>query len=71
LLQEAKMNLKDRREKLRLSQSRLAMLSGVSRFKICLHELGERRLKHEELARIDRAIQTEVDRLRDSLSEAA
>lgn len=57
------MNLKNRRNALHLSQSRLARLSGVSRFHICLHELGDKALCQEDLARVANAIRQEAQRL--------
>jgi transcriptional regulator with XRE-family HTH domain len=56
--------LRFNREALRLSQSHLARLSGVSRFKICLYELGDRELSADELARIGAALIAETERLR-------
>lgn len=47
-----------------LSQARLAKLSGVSRFKICLFELGDGELTTEELGRIRVALEAEAQRLR-------
>jgi predicted transcriptional regulator len=57
------LDLRQRRSELRLSQSQLARLSGVSRFKICLHELGDRRLTDEEVASVQDALRLEVSRL--------
>jgi predicted transcriptional regulator len=48
-----------------LSQSKLSRLSGVSRFKICLYELGDGSLSGQEQDRIRRALQAEKDRLQD------
>lgn len=62
------MDLKARRSELRLSQSQLARLSGVSRFKICLHELGDRPLTDEEVARLRHAMGQELSRLAAALS---
>jgi predicted transcriptional regulator len=56
--------LRASRISLGISQSRLARLSGVSRFKICLFELGDGSLSAEEQKEIRRALQTETDRLR-------
>lgn len=53
------------RVSLGLSQSRLARLAGVSRFKICAYELGDRALSHEEQSRIRAALESEAQRLRD------
>jgi predicted transcriptional regulator len=58
------MNLRSNRAELGVSQSRLARLSGVSRFRICLFELGDAPLTVEEQARIIEALRTETDRLR-------
>jgi len=58
------MNLRAHRNALRISQSRLARLSGVSRFKICTYELGDGALTDAELARIHEALQAEAERLR-------
>jgi predicted transcriptional regulator len=57
------MDLKTRRSALHLSQSRLARLSGVSRFKICLHELGDKALSAPDMARVGPAIQQEAQKL--------
>jgi predicted transcriptional regulator len=48
-----------------LSHSRLARLSGVSRFKICTYELGDATLTPEEQRQIRIALQAEVARLRE------
>jgi transcriptional regulator with XRE-family HTH domain len=48
-----------------ISQSKLARLSNVSRFKICTYELGSGSLSPEELGRIRDALESEADRLRD------
>lgn len=56
-------NLRTHRVALGLSQLRLARLSGVSRFKICLFELGDGELNMEEQNRIRAALQTEAERL--------
>src|SRR4051794_15442553 len=47
-----------------LSQSRLARLSGVSRFKICTYELGDGSLTPEQQVYIRKALQAEAERLR-------
>jgi DNA-binding XRE family transcriptional regulator len=47
-----------------ISQSRLARLSGVSRFKICTYELGDGSLSPEQQTRIREALQAEAERLR-------
>lgn len=56
--------LRTQRKILALSQSRLARLSSVSRFKICLFELGDGELTAEELGRIRVALEAEAQRLR-------
>jgi predicted transcriptional regulator len=56
--------LRTHREALGISQSRLARLAGVSRFKICLFELGDGKLTSEEQDRIRAALRTEAQRLR-------
>jgi predicted transcriptional regulator len=57
-------NLRASRISFGISQSRLARLSRVSRFKICTYELGDGSLTLEEWDRIRRALQAEADRLR-------
>jgi len=47
-----------------MSQSRLSRLSGVSRFKICLFELGDGGLSPEEQDKIRKALNAETRRLR-------
>jgi predicted transcriptional regulator len=59
------MDLRSHRTALRLSQSKLARLSGVSRFKICLYELGDGALTPNEQDRIEQALLVEAERLRD------
>jgi predicted transcriptional regulator len=59
------MDLRSHRKALKMSQSKLARLSGVSRFKICLFELGDGPLAAEEQDRIRVALQVERNRLRD------
>jgi predicted transcriptional regulator len=56
--------LRSSREALGLSQSRLARLSGVSRFKICTHELGDTALTTDEQGRIRESLRSEAERLR-------
>jgi hypothetical protein len=51
-----------------MSQSRLARLSTVSRFKICLFELGDGELTTEEQGRIRVALRAEAERLQDIAS---
>ena len=53
-------DLKLRRKQLKISQARLAVVSGVSRFKICLYELGDGRLTADEQARIEEALRAEA-----------
>jgi predicted transcriptional regulator len=62
------MELRSNRSALGISQSRLARLSGVSRFKICTFELGSSSLTAEEQRRIRLTLEAEADRL---LSAAA
>ena len=57
-------NLRACRISLGVSQSRLARMSGVSRFKICTHELGDGALDSVEQNRIREALQAEAERLR-------
>jgi len=57
-------SLKSHRNALGISQSKLARLSGVSRFKICTFELGDNSLTLDEQHRIKAALETEVERLR-------
>jgi predicted transcriptional regulator len=52
-----------RRLKLKISQSRLAALYGVSRFRICLYERGDLLLSQAEVNRIDEAIRNEARRI--------
>ena len=56
--------LRIHRKTLGISQSKLARLSRVSRFKICLYELGDGSLTPEEQSRIREALQAEAERLR-------
>jgi predicted transcriptional regulator len=58
------MGLQSNRLALGISQSRLARLSGVSRFKICTYELGDGSLSLEQQGRIWEALQAEAERLR-------
>ena len=58
------MNLRDHRNALGISQSRLARASGVSRFKICTFELGNGSLRSDEQECIVKALAAEADRLR-------
>ena len=56
--------LRWQRAALGISQSKLARLSGVSRFKICTYELGDGALEPDEQDRIREALETEAARLR-------
>jgi predicted transcriptional regulator len=56
--------LRPHRVALGLSQTRLARLANVSRFKICLFELGDGKLTTEEQDRIRTALRAEARRLR-------
>ena len=56
-------SIHQRRMKLRISQGRLAALSGVSRFRICLYERGDLLLSHAKLNRIDVALHDEAQRI--------
>lgn len=58
------MNLRTHRNVLGISQSRLARLSGVSRFKICTYELGGGTLTTDEQRRIREILHAEAERLR-------
>jgi predicted transcriptional regulator len=57
-------NLRGSRIALGVSQSKLARLSGVSRFKICTFELGDGTIRPDEQSRIYEALRAEADRLR-------
>lgn len=57
-------SLRGGRLSLGISQSRLARLSGVSRYRICIYELGSGRLAPDEQNRIAQALQAEAERLR-------
>jgi len=57
-------NLRTQRAAIGISQSRLARISRVSRFKIVGFELGDTTLTQEELVRIRAALHAEVLRLR-------
>jgi predicted transcriptional regulator len=56
--------LRTHRQALGLSQSRLARLASVSRFKICMFELGGGGLLPDEQLRIKQALEKESSRLR-------
>lgn len=57
------MELKASRNKLRMSQARLAFLSGVGRYKIAMHEVGGGSLAPDEITKIRQTLQQEADRL--------
>jgi predicted transcriptional regulator len=57
-------DLRSRRTMLGMSQSKLARISGVKRFKICTFELGDCPLTPEEQKKIGNALQAETERLR-------
>ena len=56
--------LKASRLSIGVSQSKLARLSGVARFKICTFELSSASLSDEEQRRIKLALESEAARLR-------
>ncbi len=56
--------LRSHRGLLGISQTKLARLAGVSRFKICLFELGDGQLTADELDRIRAALKAQADHLR-------
>jgi predicted transcriptional regulator len=58
------MDLRSDRSKLGISQSKLARLAGVSRFKICMYELDGGSLTPDEHSRIREALLGEANRLR-------
>jgi predicted transcriptional regulator len=57
-------NLRSTRKSLGISQSKLARLSCVSRFKICMFELGDGALTTTEQLQIMTALEAETARLR-------
>jgi predicted transcriptional regulator len=57
-------SLRTSRISLGISQSKLARLSRVSRFKICTYELGDGALSPDEQFRIHDALKAEAERLR-------
>ena len=63
-LQQLLMSFAIDRKALGISQSRLARMSGVSRFKICKYELGDGSLTLDEQREIRLAIYSEAERLR-------
>ena len=56
--------LRAHRLALSISQSKLARLSGVARFKICTFELGGALLNSEDQRRVSLALEAEAARLR-------
>jgi predicted transcriptional regulator len=65
------MDLKDLRRKLKISQTRLAQMSEVSRFKIALYELGEGTLSADECSRIVEALRSEARRIQEETLDIA
>ena len=65
------MNLRTHRNALGISQSRLARISRVSRFKICVFELGSGSLTPDEQRQINEALQAEAERLRYAAAQIA
>ena len=57
------MNLQTFRASFGISQSKLARMSGVSRFKLCTFELGNGRLDESEQERVRKAFQSEANRV--------
>ena len=64
-------NLKASRLSIGISQSKLARLSGVARFKICTFELSGGSLSPEEQRRIKLALEVEASRLRAAAAQLA
>lgn len=58
------MEIRSSRQDLGISQSRLARLAGVSRFKVCTFELGSGSLSKDEHRRLEQALLNEAERLR-------
>jgi predicted transcriptional regulator len=58
------MNLRTHRLALGISQSRLARIAHVSRFKICVFELGSGSLTPDEQRQINEVMHAEAERLR-------
>ena len=58
------MDLRSNRNALGISQSKLARLARVSRFKICMYELDGGSLTPEEHRRVREALVSEANRLR-------
>jgi predicted transcriptional regulator len=65
------MNVRANRLTLGISQSRLSRISGVSRFKICVFELGSGSLTPDEQHQINEALQAEAERLRYAAAQIA
>jgi|ERR1035437_3679423 transcriptional regulator with XRE-family HTH domain len=63
------MNLQSLRSALGISQSRLARLSRVSRFRLCMYELGDGSLTPAEQARIEEALRAEAARFQRVLAD--
>jgi predicted transcriptional regulator len=63
--------LRSHRAALGISQSKLARISNVSRFKICMSELGSCSLSSEEQQRVREALQGEAERLRRTAAQIA
>jgi predicted transcriptional regulator len=61
-------DIRTRRKVLGLSQSRLALRSGVGRFKIAMLELGERNLTSEELSLVEKALSREAAEIQVAIS---
>ena len=57
-------NLRSSRESLGISQSKLARISSVSRFKICMFELGGGSLSSKECQSIKASLEAEAARIR-------
>ncbi len=56
-------DIRTRRSQLKISQSQLARLSGVSRFKLCMHELGDKPLNEKDEKEVEKAIRNEAARI--------
>jgi predicted transcriptional regulator len=63
--------LRSHRAALGISQSKLARVSGVSRFKICVFELGSGSLTPGEHRQIMEALRVEAERLRYAAAQIA
>ena len=62
------MDIRTHRLSLGISQSRLARLASVSRFKICMYELGGGSLTSEEHVFVSRALDNEAARISAALT---